>query len=80
MDSKQDICEEQKKSKSEDWNRKSSRCPKAAEGFEPYHKWIPVSKTMSASSEHVTVVMCGICFHEVNFSEAYVNRDCFKTL
>lgn len=62
----------------DDWNEKSARCPKAAEGFEPYHKWIPVSTTVTQSSHTVQMVMCGICFHEVNLSEAFQHRDCFK--
>lgn len=63
----------------DNWNEKASRCPKAAEGFEPYHKWIVVSTRVSASSQTVSMVMCGVCFHEVNLTEAFTHRDCFKT-
>lgn len=61
-----------------DWNEKACRCPKAAEGFEPYHKWIPISTSMTPKGSTVTMVMCGICFHEVNLAEALQHRDCFK--
>ena len=57
-----------------DWVEKSSRCPRAAEGFEPYHKWIPVS----TQNGNVSMLMCGICFHEVNIAEAFEHRDCFS--
>jgi hypothetical protein len=60
------------------WNEKASRCPKAAEGFEPYHKWFTVSKQKTATSEFISTIMCGICFHEVNITEAYEHRDCIK--
>lgn len=60
------------------WPEKACRCPKAAEGFEPYHKWIPISSIKTNTSETVTMVMCGICFHEVNLTEAFQHRDCFK--
>ncbi len=63
----------------DDWNKKASRCPKVAEGFEPYHKWIPISTTKSSTSSTVTMLMCGICFHEVNLAEAFQYRDCFKS-
>lgn len=62
----------------DNWNEKASRCPKAAEGFEPYHKWIPVSTSISPTSQNVNMIMCGVCFHEVNLSEAFKHRDCFK--
>lgn len=62
----------------DDWNQKASRCPKAAEGFEPYHKWIPAGYSVTPTSKNLTMVMCGICFHEVNLSEAFQHRDCFK--
>ena len=58
------------------WNEQSSRCPKAAKGFEPYHKWIPVYRS---KSNNVTGLMCGICFHEIIVSDAHRYRDCFKT-
>jgi len=61
------------------WNERSSRCPKAAEGFEPYHKWIVTSTVITPTSQTVTMIMCGICFHEVNLSEAFQHRDCFKS-
>jgi hypothetical protein len=61
------------------WNDQSSRCPKAAEGFEPYHKWIPVSSIITPHMTAVTGLMCGICFHEVVVSDAHRHRDCFKT-
>ena len=61
------------------WNDQSSRCPKAAEGFEPYHKWIPIYTSGTASMTVVTGLMCGICFHEVVVSDAHRHRDCFKT-
>lgn len=63
----------------DDWNDKACRCPKAAKGFEPYHKWMPISKVKSAGSETVTMIMCGICFHEVNITEAFKHRDNLKT-
>lgn len=62
----------------EEWNMRSERCPKAEPGFEPYHRWFPVSKQKTATSEFVSTIMCGICFHEVNVAEAYEHRDCFK--
>jgi len=62
-----------------EWNEKVHRCPKAAEGFEPYHKWIAINKSINPGSESVSMLMCGICFHEVNISEAFKHRDVFKT-
>lgn len=69
----EDECEHKK------WNDQSSRCPKAAEGFEPYHKWIVVSTIATPRSSIATGLMCGICFHEVVVSDAHRHRDCFKT-
>lgn len=63
----------------DNWNEKSSRCPKAAESFEPYHKWIPISYSKSAGNISVQTLMCGVCFHEVNITEAFEHRDCFKS-
>lgn len=62
----------------ENWIHRSSRCPKAEEGFEPYHKWIPISKFISPQSESVMMIMCGVCFHEVNISEAFKHREQLK--
>ena len=51
-----------------DWQAKSYRCHKRkAEG----HTWYPVSKTKTEQSEHVTVMMCGHCFHIINVSEVH---------
>ena len=61
------------------WIEQSSRCPKAAPGFEPYHKWISINKILTPHAEIVTGIMCGICFYEVVISEAHKHRDCFKT-
>lgn len=63
----------------ENWNDKASRCPKAAEGFEPYHKWIPAAYSKSAGNVTLQMLVCGVCFHEVNLSEAFQHRDCFKS-
>lgn len=60
---------------SKDWCQKVRRCPEAAEGFEPYHKWISISKTVTAQAQQVTGLMCGICFQEVIVSEAHKHRD-----
>ena len=61
------------------WPEKACRCPKSAEGFDPYHKWIPISYSKSAGNVSVQTLMCGICFHEVNITEAFQHRDCFKS-
>lgn len=57
------------------WKTKAYRCWKTEPGFEPYHQWIPISHQKSTSSDSVTLLMCGICFHEINISEAYAFRD-----
>ncbi len=63
------------KCESTEWCNKATRCPQAEEGFEPYHKWIVTSKVKTQSSESATMIMCGICFHEINLSEAHKHRD-----
>lgn len=62
----------------ENWVNRAARCPLAAEGFEPYHKWIPVSTKIASGSEQVRMLLCGVCFHEVNLKEAFTHRRCFK--
>jgi hypothetical protein len=56
------------------WSEMVARCQKAAEGFEPYHKWVVISKQKTPTSEFVNTIMCGICFSEVNISEARTFR------
>ncbi len=64
---------------SEDWNEQASRCPRAADGFEPYHKWIAIHTKLTPTTKIVTGLMCGVCFHEVVVADAHKHRDCFKT-
>jgi hypothetical protein len=70
--------QKQHEEKSTLWNKRAKVCPKALPGYSPYHQWIPISKVKTPTSEIVTVLMCGVCFHEVNISDAYKHRDCFK--
>lgn len=58
-----------------EWYKRYSRCPLAAEGFEPYHKWQPVSTVKTSGSESVMMLMCGICFCELSLSEINKHRD-----
>ncbi len=62
-----------------DWSDRAARCSRAAEGFEPYHKFMPISTMVAGRSEIVTTIMCTICFHEINVSEAHKYRDGFKS-
>jgi len=64
----------------EEWNNKVSRCPKAAEGFEPYHKWIVSESDITSWSNRARILTCGVCFHEVDISDVSKYRDCVKAL
>ena len=57
------------------WNDDFSRCKRADEKFEPYHKWFVISKIRTPGAEIVTGIMCGVCFHELMISEAHKYRD-----
>jgi len=51
------------------------RCAHAEPGFEPYHKWMPLSYSITKQSEHVTGLICGVCFQEALISEAHKHRE-----
>lgn len=57
------------------WITSASRCNRAAEGFEPYHKWIVLSEIVTQTSRITTGIMCGVCFQQVELSEAHKHRD-----
>jgi len=63
---------------SEDWCKEMSRCKQAAQGFEPYHKWIVISEVNTERSRSVTGLMCGVCFKEMIVSDAHRHRDNFN--
>lgn len=65
---------------SKDWCREMSRCSQTAAGFEPYHKWIPISNVGGGNSTHVTGLMCGVCFKEMIISDAHRHRDAFSSV
>lgn len=62
---------------STEWADKAERCQRAEDGFEPYHKWIPISTSKSSGGENVETLMCGICFYEINITEAFKNRTIY---
>ncbi len=59
------------KSDRDTWREKAYAC---CNDESKSHQWIPISKTMTERSEHVTVLMCGACFHTINTSEAFKHR------
>ncbi len=50
------------------WRKKAYRCHK---GKDSRHTWIATSKVITPSSEHVTTLMCGDCFHTLNVSDIH---------
>lgn len=58
-----------------EWCEKSSRCPQAAQGFEPYHKWFILSTSQTKTAMNVTEIMCGVCFHKVHIQDCHKHRD-----
>ena len=56
--------------KSEEWRDKAQKCSLANER----HEWIPIAWRLSQQSKHVSTMMCGKCFHEINISEAFEHR------
>jgi hypothetical protein len=63
------------RSESIQWCEKASRCPQAEHGFEPYHKWFTLSVSKSNSSENVTEIMCGVCFHKIHIQDCHKHQD-----
>ena len=57
---------------SEKWRAKAHYCNWSS-APEP-HQWIPIAWTVSDKAKHVSTMMCGKCFHEINISEAFRHR------
>jgi hypothetical protein len=70
MKNKEEVYERNKIHESEckAWRQKAYRCHK---GKDSRHSWIATSKVISAGSEHVTTLMCGDCFHQINVSDIH---------
>lgn len=53
----------------DEWLEKAKKCP---DNESKSHSYIPITWTKSDTSKHVKVLMCTLCFHEINIS------DCFR--
>ena len=54
-----------------DWFKKAHKCPLAKDPYSPGHKWIPIAKQVTTNAEHVTMLLCGVCFHHINVSDVW---------
>jgi hypothetical protein len=56
------------------WRNRIRKCSQSAQGVpRGLHDWIPISKHITKSSEHVSMLMCKWCFARVNIEEIYAN-------
>ncbi len=53
------------KLKKKEWKKKAYTCERRREG----HSWMPISKITTKTAEHVSMIMCGHCFHFVNIPD-----------
>lgn len=59
-------------SDSEVWLEKATNCPTSL--INGRHELIPISWTRTERTEHVQMLMCLRCFHEINISDAFRYR------
>lgn len=62
--------EEVNECKKNNWQNKALNCVQSLHG----HELIPISWAMTPTSKHVKMLMCTLCFHEINIAEAFECR------
>lgn len=51
-----------------EWRKKAYACPKLGK---KKHEWIPIANIKTDRVEHVSMLMCGACFLQINVQDTH---------